>query len=91
MLLKKLFQSKPYSFSTLTLTQAELRAKYILKNSVNYNSHITLHKGSSYHGFTNINFETTQQKPSASDSLRIDFQGKKITGLMINEKILESP
>ncbi len=56
MLLKKLFQSKPYSFSTLTLSQAELRAKYILKNSVSYNSHITLHKGSNYHGFTNINF-----------------------------------
>lgn len=56
MLFKKIIQSNLYSFSTLTLTQAELRAKYILKNSVNYNSYITLHKGASYNGFTNINF-----------------------------------
>ncbi len=47
-----------FHFSTLAVQQAEARARYIVKNSVRYTSHLTLHKGNIYHGFTNINFET---------------------------------
>jgi len=91
MLLRRIVQSNAYYFSTLTLPEADSRAKLILKNSVTYHSHIALHKGSTYNGFTNIHFQTTDNFSQDTESLRIDFQGKKLTGLMVNEKILDEP
>jgi len=46
-----------FFFSTLTLSQAQLRAQLIKANTISYNSHLTLHKGINYEGLTNIAFE----------------------------------
>jgi hypothetical protein len=64
-------------FSTLTLSQAQIRAQLIKANSISYNSHLTLHKGSNYEGLTNISFEA-QTNSTSAEHLRIDFQGKEV-------------
>lgn len=62
-------------FSTLTLSQAQVRASLIKGNSISYHSHLTLHKGNNYEGLTNISFETNKIK-TEEKLLRVDFQGK---------------
>jgi aminopeptidase N len=89
MLLGKMKGLRGLAFSTLTVSEAQTRAKLIKTGTVRYNSHLTLHKGTSYQGLTNISFETQSQY--SLDHLRIDFQGKKLEGLMINDKVLEQP
>lgn len=44
-------------FSSLTRTEAEIRASFIKKNTIDYNCHLTLHKGQRYDGLTKISFE----------------------------------
>lgn len=44
-------------FATLTRVDAEARAIYIKKNSIDYANHLTLHKGTIYDGLANISFE----------------------------------
>ena len=75
---------KAPSFSSLSQIDSENRLKIVKKNSIEYNFHLTLHKGSQYDGLTNITFETTSL--DKDKELRIDFQGKLVKRVLVNSE-----
>jgi hypothetical protein len=69
---------------------AESRAAFILKNTLDYSCHLTLHKGQDYEGLININFQTSNTAFKEKE-VKIDFQGKKVVKMMINEHVVADP
>lgn len=70
-------------FSTLARKSAENRSNFIKKNTIDYTYYLSLHFGNDYDGLSNISFETHHATLN-EEYLKIDFQAKKIDGLMIN-------
>ena len=72
------------TFATLTKVDAEARSQYIKTKSIDYSYHLTLHKGTTYDGLTNMTFETNSIPSQVSDKITIDFNGKEVNGLLVN-------
>jgi aminopeptidase N len=72
------------SFSSLSKIDSEIRASLIKKNSIEYNFHLTLHKGSLYDGLSNITFQAYDL--NREGEIRIDFQGKHLKRILVNSE-----
>lgn len=65
---------------------AEARGLVIKKGSIVYDFHVSLEKGDTYSGFSEISFELL----SIPKELPIDFDGKNITRLIVNKEVIEA-